>query len=291
MHTSRLSRTVVTFLLWAAALYVLLCVALLVFQRSLIYFPQPRAIDNPNTLLKLPIEDAEVLVSTRPLPGRKALIYFGGNAEDVSLNLAQFAQAFADHALYLLHYRGYGGSGGSPSEAAIQADALAGVHSECAAGGPVAVLPAGQGDVLGRADLHVLPRGAGPAGLGFDGDGGVGATGDVAVCCGGGLVGGVALGFIKARGLDHALDAGVPGGQRGFGLDAFRCQAALVGLGAADVGGQLRDLVRLMARNLDAVKKDLARRRSVNPRNEVKYRGFAGPIRPNQGVYSSPSDI
>jgi hypothetical protein len=37
-----------------------------------------------------------------------------------------------------------------------------------------------------------------------------------------------------------------------------------------------------MARNLDAVKKDLARRRSVHPRNQVKYRGFAGPIRTNQ---------
>jgi pimeloyl-ACP methyl ester carboxylesterase len=125
MQVSRLSRTLVTFLLWATALYVVICVALLVFQRSLIYFPQPRAIDNPNTLLKLPIEDAEVLVSTRPLEGRNALIYFGGNGEDISLNLPEFSQAFSDHALYLLHYRGYGGSSGSPSEEAIQADALA----------------------------------------------------------------------------------------------------------------------------------------------------------------------
>lgn len=125
MHVSRLSRTLLAFLLWAAALYVLLCVALLVFQRSLIYFPQPRAIDNPTTLLKLPREDAEVLVSTRPLEGRNALIYFGGNAEDVSRNLPEFSQAFSDHALYLLHYRGYGGSSGSPAEEAIQADALA----------------------------------------------------------------------------------------------------------------------------------------------------------------------
>ena len=125
MHVSRLSRALVAFLLGAAALYGLLCVALLVFQRAFIYFPQPRAIDNPATLLKLPMEDAEVLVSTRPLEGPNALIYFGGNAEDVSLNLPEFSQAFGDHALYLLHYRGYGGSGGSPSEEAIQADALA----------------------------------------------------------------------------------------------------------------------------------------------------------------------
>ena len=125
MHVSRLSRTLLALLLWAAALYVLLCVALLVFQRSLIYFPQPRAIDNPTTLLKLPIEDGEVLISTRSLEGRNALIYFGGNGEDVSLNLPEFSQAFSDHALYLLHYRGYGGSSGTPTEEAIQADALA----------------------------------------------------------------------------------------------------------------------------------------------------------------------
>jgi pimeloyl-ACP methyl ester carboxylesterase len=133
MHFSRPARRLLAFLGWAAALYLLLCLALLLFQRSLIYFPQPRAVDDPARLMRLPTAEAEVLVSTRPLPGRKALIYFGGNAEDVSLNLAQFAQAFADHALYLLHYRGYGGSAGSPSEAAIQADAQAlfdRVHAE-----------------------------------------------------------------------------------------------------------------------------------------------------------------
>lgn len=108
-----------------AALYVAICVALLVFQRSLIYFPQPLAISQPDTLLRLPVDDGEVLVSVRPHAGPKALIYFGGNAEDVSRNLAEFSQAFPEHALYLLHYRGFAGSAGSPSEEAIQRDALA----------------------------------------------------------------------------------------------------------------------------------------------------------------------
>lgn len=108
-----------------AALYVAICVALLVFQRSLIYFPQPLAISQPDTLLRLPVDDGEVLVSVRPHAGPNALIYFGGNAEDVSRNLAEFSQAFPEHALYLLHYRGFAGSAGSPSEEAIQRDALA----------------------------------------------------------------------------------------------------------------------------------------------------------------------
>jgi pimeloyl-ACP methyl ester carboxylesterase len=40
-------------------------------------------------------------------------------------NLPSFSQAFPAHALYLHHYRGYGGSTGSPTEAALQSDALA----------------------------------------------------------------------------------------------------------------------------------------------------------------------
>ena len=39
--------------------------------------------------------------------------------------LPGLADAFPDHALYLLHYPGYGGAPGKPSEAAIAADALA----------------------------------------------------------------------------------------------------------------------------------------------------------------------
>ena len=52
-----------------------------------------------------------------------AVIYFGGNAEDVSW-LAGMADAFAGYSLLLLNYRGYGGSGGKPGEAALFADAL-----------------------------------------------------------------------------------------------------------------------------------------------------------------------
>ena len=121
---SRMSRTLVSIFAFIAVAYLLLCVALFVFQRALIYYPQPRAIDTPESLLTLSVADAQVLVTVRPHDGPKALIYFGGNAEDVSRSLPGFSQAFADHAIYLLHYRGYGGSTGSPSEEAIQRDAM-----------------------------------------------------------------------------------------------------------------------------------------------------------------------
>ncbi len=107
------------------ALYLALCAALFVFQRSLIYFPRPAAVEAADARLKLSMPDADVWVTTRACAGPRAVIYFGGNAEDVSRNLPGFAEAFPDDALYFLHYRGFGGSGGSPSEEAIAKDALA----------------------------------------------------------------------------------------------------------------------------------------------------------------------
>jgi len=111
-------------ILLAVFLYVAACLGLYLFQRSLIYFPQPSAFDVPATTLKLSVPGAELKVSVRPHDGAKALIYFGGNAEDVSANLASFAAAFPDRAIYLMHYRGFGGSTGNPSEEALRADAL-----------------------------------------------------------------------------------------------------------------------------------------------------------------------
>lgn len=121
-NVSRMSRTLMVLVVILAGLYLALCVALLVFQRALIYFPQPATLDAPR--LTLEVDDAQVQVTVRPHEGPKALIYFGGNAEDVSRNLPEFSQAFPDHALYLLHYRGFGGSSGSPSEEALARDAL-----------------------------------------------------------------------------------------------------------------------------------------------------------------------
>lgn len=110
-----------------ALVYLGLCGALFLYQRNLIYFPQPqpRSPASGATTLTLPTDGAQVLVTARQRSGPNALLYFGGNAEDVSYSLPGFATAFPDYAVYLLHYRGYGGSSGKPSEAALFADALA----------------------------------------------------------------------------------------------------------------------------------------------------------------------
>jgi hypothetical protein len=97
---------------------------LFLFQRSMIYYPQPREYQAGVTLLTLQSGGERVLVSTRPHDGDAALIYFGGNAEDVSQDMPDFRAEFPDTAIYLLHYRGYGGSSGKPTEKGIVADAL-----------------------------------------------------------------------------------------------------------------------------------------------------------------------
>jgi pimeloyl-ACP methyl ester carboxylesterase len=118
-------RTVLAFVTFALLVYVGLCAALFFFQRSLIYFPQPRSPGSNVATIALQADGHEVLVTTRAHAGPDALVYFGGNAEDVSWNLPDLSRAFPEHAIYLMHYRGYGGSGGAPSEAALFADALA----------------------------------------------------------------------------------------------------------------------------------------------------------------------
>jgi uncharacterized protein len=117
---------------WVSTLalgYGALCGVMALTQRSLIYHPRPAA--DPSGQLDLQVAGTRVHVAHRPHSGPRALIYFGGNAEDVSLTRAELAALLPDTALYLLHYRGYGGSEGRPSEAALRADARA-LHAHVA---------------------------------------------------------------------------------------------------------------------------------------------------------------
>jgi pimeloyl-ACP methyl ester carboxylesterase len=57
-------------------------------------------------------------------PGAPLVLYFGGNAEEVSWMLGEATAAAPNVAWLLVDYRGYGGSQGSPGEEALSADAL-----------------------------------------------------------------------------------------------------------------------------------------------------------------------
>lgn len=112
-------------LLIALAGYLAACLALFAFQRSTIYYPPPVPVLTAPRTTTLALPGAEVRVSERPRQGPQAVLYFGGNAEDVTASLPLLDEAFPEHALYLMHYRGYLGSSGKPTEKALVADALA----------------------------------------------------------------------------------------------------------------------------------------------------------------------
>ena len=126
-------RIMLKLLVLALLVYVGLCIVLFVRQRSMLYFPQPRAAGSEIATISLASDDGPVLASTRPHAGPNAVLYFGGNAEDVSVLVPSLSETFPGHAIYALHYRGFGGSAGAPTEAALFADAAAlfdKVHAE-----------------------------------------------------------------------------------------------------------------------------------------------------------------
>ena len=90
--------------------YAAVCLVLFAAQRSMIYFPQPSTGEGPGNALKILVPGVELRVSVRAHFGPKALIYFGGNAEDVSLSLPAFA-SFAEVRPVFGGYQGRVGLG------------------------------------------------------------------------------------------------------------------------------------------------------------------------------------
>jgi hypothetical protein len=117
-------RAALTLLLAPVAAYGVLCAWVFFTQRGQIYFPTPASATPGAQALWLESQGERIKVWVVERPGPRALLYFGGNAEDVAGNVEAFAQAFPDRSLYLVNYRGYGGSSGQPSEAGLVADAL-----------------------------------------------------------------------------------------------------------------------------------------------------------------------
>ncbi len=105
------------------ALYLAACVLLFLVQRSFLYFPTPERAHVESISIESEGETLRIL--TRPADSANAIILFGGNADDVSYYLGSFAAAFPEQNLFLVNYRGYGGSSGTPSETALYADAIA----------------------------------------------------------------------------------------------------------------------------------------------------------------------
>src|SRR5580692_7402038 len=111
----------------AVMLYAGACAYLFFNQRALLYYPTPET--TVTGADRVSIQSGGETLRLWHIgwagSGGNAVIYFGGNAEDVAQNVPLFRTVFPHSDVYLVNYRGYGGSTGMPSEAALFADALA----------------------------------------------------------------------------------------------------------------------------------------------------------------------
>lgn len=120
------TRRVMTVIAIVVALYACVCAGMFFFQRSLLYFPQPSSLGDQDQIVRVHDGNVKVVASFRPgTTTSTAVVYFGGNGEDVTSSIGTLRAAFPNDALYLMHYRSFGGSAGVPTEASLLADALA----------------------------------------------------------------------------------------------------------------------------------------------------------------------
>lgn len=116
-----------------ATAYVAAAVFMGLFQRSFLYHPAPAYIDPRSHGLAgaeramLKAGDGTMLsgwwIAPKD-PTKPVFLYFHGNADGLDRRAKRFGLMSADGSgLLAMSYRGYGGSGGAPSEAALHADA------------------------------------------------------------------------------------------------------------------------------------------------------------------------
>jgi fermentation-respiration switch protein FrsA (DUF1100 family) len=150
MGMPRLSLKFAVGLLAAGVLiYAALLVALVAFQRHLMYFPSgphgpASAFGLPHAeTLSLKTTDGETIVAWyQPATAGKPLyLYFHGNGGTLAIRGGFLRRLSADGSGFLaIDYRGYGGSTGSPSEQGLIHDAEAAYAKACTLGYPPARL-------------------------------------------------------------------------------------------------------------------------------------------------------
>lgn len=105
-------------------------------QDGMLFFPQPArgpAAAPPGWVLEpvsLAAADGTRLAGVLSLPPgaatarHPAVIYFGGNAEEVTASAREAGRRYGRRAVLLVNYRGYGESEGKPGEKALVSDAI-----------------------------------------------------------------------------------------------------------------------------------------------------------------------
>lgn len=132
-----------TSLLGLAAFYALTVVGLGLFQRKLIYFPDPRRVSPAEAgmdeveELRLATSDGETLVAWHAAPrdGRPLILYFHGNAGGLADRAPRFRSFLASgYGLFAIAFRGFAGSSGSPTQHGLLQDGRAAYEAARARG-------------------------------------------------------------------------------------------------------------------------------------------------------------
>ena len=130
---ARLGRLGLGLMAVVVLLYLALVAAVTVFQRQLMYHPDPALVAPhvaglPIQEVRLTTADGEHLVAwyLPPKPGEPLILYFDGNGGVLSRQTDRWRAIAQSGAGFLaVGYRGYSGSSGHPSEAGLHADARA----------------------------------------------------------------------------------------------------------------------------------------------------------------------
>lgn len=114
-----------TVLRWMAIAYCTYLLVLFIFQRHFLYYQVDDNAETDTPGYELLINDVH-LRGWVVNPGMaNAIIYYGGNAEQLSHTIDVAKTLFSNYSVYLVHYRGYGKSEGQPTEQNLYSDALA----------------------------------------------------------------------------------------------------------------------------------------------------------------------
>jgi len=132
-------------LIGAAALYAVVALAAFFGQRALMYVPDRRYITPAQIQLAgveevvLKTADGERVLAWhgKARPGEPTILYFHGNAGSLANRSERIGKYLArGRGMFMMTYRGYGGSSGRPSERANVADALLAYDTLVASGVP-----------------------------------------------------------------------------------------------------------------------------------------------------------
>lgn len=118
-------RILVACVLAATLLYAGICSWMFFKQDDLMYFPAQTRIAAADTGIAITRGNVVLRGWTIHSDDPGPILYFGGNAERIEHNRADFSQWFPGRSVYLVAYRGYGASDGEPAQEALFGDALA----------------------------------------------------------------------------------------------------------------------------------------------------------------------